>query len=708
MYTVKLLSPLLLATLFGCAQMPGTGDRIDVPADLTTTTLRKFSGEQDFAAYRARLHEVATEQGIWWAHEPFGSSAGLLAQNESDDDCPPDEEGCGGVEEIVTTGSRVLSSAAQSITNNQERGVDEGDIVKKYKNFLIVLQHGRLFSIDVGNDASALRYVDRIDVYTTATDWTWYDELLIAENKLVVTGFNYDDSTTEISVFEISDAGVFTHLTTYFITSEDYYSSDNYATRMVDGHLVIYTPLYMVEYDVDEGIIFPLYRQQTRDGQETFWQPLFSVTDVYWPIQETLSPVIHTISICPITTDDGLSCQSTGIVGPAHREFYVSNEDAYIWNARDPEDLWELDDEYWDDCAPAGASAFESTWSAALYRIPLFGGEATAVKTTGVPLDQFSLDARASGFHALLSWPPSNCWDFEVWPMRYLYIGNSEFARMPPTLGPDRYAAIPSTKGYYPQNRFGEDFVAYTDTTNFDSGDPWQSLSDVIVVPLADPLNSSRVRLGFDAERLELLGKGLVATGTLNDDGLHLSTISTGSLPRVADRQFLLGYFESEGRSHAFNLKVDDAGRGMFGIPVAPKIPYRHWSILRDNSDIAYFSVDESLQMTDAGLLQSSTESGASEYKCEVSCYDWYGNARPIFIGDRIFALSGSELIEGSMVNGQITEIARVTMLAVPEWQSVRPGSRADCHSSGRVCVTASPTTKTKSPLSRSGSRSFP
>ena len=35
---------------------------------------------------------------------------------------------------------------------------------------------------------------------------------------------------------------------------------------------------------------------------------------------------------------------------------------------------------------------------------------------------------------------------------------------------------------------------------------------------------------------------------------------------------------------------------------------------------------------------------------------DWYGNARPIFIGDRVFALLGYELVEGSFTDGRIRE----------------------------------------------------
>jgi hypothetical protein len=43
-----------------------------------------------------------------------------------------------------------------------------------------------------------------------------------------------------------------------------------------------------------------------------------------------------------------------------------------------------------------------------------------------------------------------------------------------------------------------------------------------------------------------------------------------------------------------------------------------------------------------------------------ASCVDWYGNARPIFLGDRIFALMGYELVEGRSTRGRIAELRRV------------------------------------------------
>jgi hypothetical protein len=40
---------------------------------------------------------------------------------------------------------------------------------------------------------------------------------------------------------------------------------------------------------------------------------------------------------------------------------------------------------------------------------------------------------------------------------------------------------------------------------------------------------------------------------------------------------------------------------------------------------------------------------------------DWYGNARPLFLRGRIFALLGYELVEGQVQGGRMRELRRVS-----------------------------------------------
>ena len=48
---------------------------------------------------------------------------------------------------------------------------------------------------------------------------------------------------------------------------------------------------------------------------------------------------------------------------------------------------------------------------------------------------------------------------------------------------------------------------------------------------------------------------------------------------------------------------------------------------------------------------------------CELSCADWYGNSRPIFLGERILALMGGELVEGTVEKGALTSSRRLRFI---------------------------------------------
>lgn len=641
---------------------------------LNRDELVRFDSHEELAEYFKQVYKIADDAGMWWAWSQSHPYEGLVAQADTEADCPPDDPECGAgeLQEITVTGSSV-KGPVPSITNNQEIGVDEGDIVKHYRNYLIVLQDGRLFSVDLGNGADDLEVADRIDVYKDPEKWTWYDELLISDDLLIVTGYSYSNDASEISIFRIDDSGIFEFLTTYLLQSSDYFAGSNYATRLVDGHLVIYTPLPMYEFELDEGIVFPLYRQIRSDGTETFWEPLFDATDVFWPLQTTLQPVVHTISVCPIEGAAEFRCESTGIVGPEYREFYVTPEYAYIWNALD---LYEVEEYYgeYDDCDSSVLDTDFDPLRAVLYRIPLFGGETDAVHTAGIPHDQFSFDARDDAFHAVVAWDPGYCYLADVAPMRYARIDNDEFSAAPRMPRRIDYIELPPVSGYGIENRFTESHLVYSDD-RVDRWDfTWQererdeayALSDLIVVPLDRPSRANRISLGHGVDRLEVLGNGFIAFGQYLFNGLHISTLMAEGNPRIADRQYLYQMFESEGRSHAFNFRLDGNLSGMFGIPTTVREPHNdHWHY-RDRSDLSFFTFDPQLMMSDAGALQSTDEPEASNYECEVSCYDWYGNARPIFLYDRIFALSGTEIIEGQYDGGQIREIGRLSITNEP------------------------------------------
>src|SRR5262249_52056623 len=82
----------------------------------------------------------------------------------------------------------------------------------------------------------------------------WYDEMLVKGDLVYVIGYRYgvqaSDGTpdtwafgvTEVSSFRLATNGSFERLKSLYIESSDYFSGSNYASRMVEGELVFYTP----------------------------------------------------------------------------------------------------------------------------------------------------------------------------------------------------------------------------------------------------------------------------------------------------------------------------------------------------------------------------------------------------------------------------------------------------------------------------------
>jgi hypothetical protein len=73
----------------------------------------------------------------------------------------------------------------------------------------------------------------------------------------------------------------------------------------------------------------------------------------------------------------------------------------------------------------------------------------------------------------------------------------------------------------------------------------------------------------------------------------------------------------------------------------------------------------EQRRLSRAGELEAQTR-GVADDACQASCVDWYGNARPIFLGGRTFALLGYELVEGRLQRGRMREIGRTSFAPVP------------------------------------------
>jgi hypothetical protein len=66
--------------------------------------------------------------------------------------------------------------------------------------------------------------------------------MLVSEDTIAVIGYSYQRGGTEVGLFNIDQAGNLSFRSTYHLRSNDYYSSRNYASRLIDGKLIFYTP----------------------------------------------------------------------------------------------------------------------------------------------------------------------------------------------------------------------------------------------------------------------------------------------------------------------------------------------------------------------------------------------------------------------------------------------------------------------------------
>ena len=558
--------------------------------------------------------------------------------------------------------------ANPEITNNQTIGVDEGGIVKQIGHYLVVLQDGRLFSADLGRTPGApLRLADRIDVYRSrAQAASWYDEMLVSGDRIMVTAYNYEEHASEITIIRMAPDGRLTREGRFLLSSSDYYSTENYATRIVGDNLVFYAPQSLESRGPDGRFAWPRLRRADGDGEANQGDELIGPTDVIAPVGDVADPVLHTLSICPLR--GAMDCRTTAFIGPAMRELYVSPTDAFLWIGA-PDGLpWSIDyaNQRRQHCAAGQEWQDGAGQSAMLYRLPLDGSPVGAVAVDGIPADQFAFESSGGRFRALLSRTGAGCFKPDrLRPLALLDIPLDAFSdRVRHVSGP-AYAGLPPVAGQL-ENRFVGPWLVYGSRSS-GSDDPAMASgslrgSTLIAVPLERPASALRLSLPHNALRIERAGGDAVVTGYRNASGLSVSYVSLGRSPRLASTTLLQSRFESEGRSHAFNAAIRPDGSGLIGLPTTLRGERagRGWSDSQA-SELSFIAISPDKMLSQAGEL-SPRPRGASSYSCEVSCVDWYGNSRPIFTGGRIFALMGTDLVEGRLLRGRMGEIGRLDL----------------------------------------------
>ena len=595
-------------------------------------TLRAFRSEQELKDYFRALEEKRKRDAQRRAPAKSAANAPSASPSFSADG--------------VAAEAAKDSKEDDSVTNNQHAGVDEGGIVKVHGDHLVILRRGRLFTVKIGDNA--LKPVDAVDAFAPGVNpqSDWYDEMLVSGNTVVVVGYSYGRGGTEINLFDIGELGELDYRSTYHLRSNDYYSSRNYASRLIGSKLIFYTPMYLGYGGGDPMERFPAVRKWHKGATTNEFRRIIEPTNIYRaerPVESNYGMALHTVTVCDLASRD-FSCTATATLGAPGRVFYVSPSSVYVWTTD-----WSYN--YGESRKPKSSSL--------LYKMPLDGSAPSAVGVTGTPVDQFSF--LESGDQHLNVLVRSDGYGEQMWGSEFA-AGDVALFRMPVDSFSDgsldapgyRYQELPKPTGYTFQNRFVGDYLLYG------TGSGWgrpetKNAADLFAVNWANG-DVSDLRLKHGVDRIEQLGKDAVVVGT-NGTDLYFSPVRLGSRPEVRESYARKNASQGELRSHGFFYKPDGQDSGVLGLPIARegRAGYRH---LVEGSAAILFLRNKGLSFDELGEMESRNTSNSDG--CRASCVDWYGNARPLFVRNRVFALLGYEIVEGSVGSGRIQETRRI------------------------------------------------
>ena len=539
------------------------------------------------------------------------------------------------------------AKAEESVTNVQTAGVDEGGIVKVHGDHLVVLRRGRLFTVSVKGEE--LASVSMADAFGAGIDprGAWYDEMLIRGDTIVVIGFSYQRGGTEVGLFDIDRAGNLAHRATYHLRSNDYYSSRNYASRLIGDKLIFYTPLYLNLHQRDPFASFPALRKWRAGATAEEFRRIAPATRIY-RTDEEVEPwglTLHTVTTCDLTRRE-MECESTGVLGPAGRVFYVSQGSVYVWTTR---------------------YAREGRTSSAVFRMPLERGEPTALKAAGSPVDQLSFLESGDGHLNVLLRARGRgeaMWASEstAGSMALLRVPLDSFGDGRDSAPSSAYRRVPSPAGYTLQNRYVGSWLLYGAGATWGRPNAPQAGQSLNAVRWAEPSSTVQsIALPHGVDRIEAMGGNAVVIGTAGRD-LHFSSVRLDSEASIPHRYTRPDAAQGETRTHGFFYKPESGDAGLIGLPVVGGGRPGHKQLRHGSAAVAFLRND-ALMLTELGDLASAggNGNGGTDDGCKASCVDWYGNARPLFLRGRIFALMGYEIVEGRLAAGRISEVRRTS-----------------------------------------------
>ncbi len=536
-----------------------------------------------------------------------------------------------------TTAAAPSGAAPASITNNQVANVDEGDIVKASGDDLIILRRGHLFRVSLAN--GGVRRVGDAPAFAPGVEpGDYYDELLVDGDIALVLGYSNDARATEVNRFRLERGGQIRYLDTFYIRSNDYYSSENYATRLVNGQFVMYLPVSLGEARSSANLQLPALR----NGRTGAYRTVLDVADVFVARADDDASTIHAVVQCSVHGPT-VDCTARGMLADSSSTFYVSNSATYVWT----------------DSGYRNAREGRRSW---IVRLPHARSESPgAAQIEGAPVDQFAFDERDNALHVLLR---EDGYGARTWN-RYGASGGLSALKIPlsqivgtVTATPDEAYTLllPRMNGGHFEERWVGDYAVFAfepyERTARYAFDP-ETRSRSVFAYRATDQTLFELRSEQRVDRIEPLGRDALIVGNAGATMVLTPIALDGGSPEPYAPLRLDNRAEGDSRSHGFFFSPSGPRAGVFGIATTGESSYDSGP---GSADVSFFRVQQ-LALRSLGTV---TARRPQTDRCSTSCYDWYGNARPIFWGSRVFALMGDEVVETALGASAMTERRRV------------------------------------------------
>ena len=417
--------------------------------------------------------------------------------------------------------------------------------------------------------------------------------------------------------------------------------------------LIFYTPLRLNPWAADPYAGFPALRRWHPGATPSEFKRIAPATRIYRADDE-IDPyegvALHTVAICDLARSE-LDCTSTAVLGPPGRVFYVSAHSVFVWTT------------------PGRGRAPLQAEGSAVFRIPLDGSAPSALRTAGSPIDQFSFLESDDGFLNVLlraSGRGDGMWGAERagGQLALMRVPLNAFSDGRERAPRSAYRALPAPEGGALQNRYVGPYLIYGSGTGWRKPQPTPASRAAYAVRYDSGAAPNELALAHGVDRIEALGAHAVVIGSDGKD-LHFTTVRLGSRAEPAGRYVRANAAQGETRSHGFYYRAQRSGEGLIGLPILGGRQGAYGQLSRESASLLYLR-NSALRLSELGTLDSRSDAGAFQDACVASCVDWYGNSRPLFVGERIFALLGYEIVEGKVSGETVAETQRVSF--APHW----------------------------------------